>query len=601
MEEGNNQDQGFVKKTISPHNPVQLPPESQVVGQTSGLKNFYRENKWYVFAILGGTLLIAVLSYFAFKKTPAQPAKEADVNISISVPDTVPAGGEAVYTIKVDNQDKQKLTDMTLEITYPEGVSYISSVPSAQNLSGTIFGIPDLVSQQNAVLVIKTKASGSVNDTKTLNAKLRYHFSGFSTQFVKEQANSLRLTAADVVLELSGPTQANNAQLFAYNVKYQNNSSNPISGARIQLAYPQGFSFATAQPTPDSGNNIWNLPNLAPGDTGNITIQGNFISASPGESKTANVQFLVLGQDGQYFSQSTSEFTTQMASLPLIAEQEIGGSGDSVVKPGDTVNFNITYQNNSSIPVSGVNILVTLNSKAIDFSSIRAEGGQVDNNTILWNASSVSGLASLNPSNKGQLSFSVRVKNPAVKDSSKNLTLVSNIKIKANEYDGYFPGNDLTAKISSPANLSSSLIVSSGSMPPEVGKTNVYTVTFALTNSTNDFSTGVLTAFIPLGPGGFVAGSVNGSESGNVQYDSSTGKLTWNVGMLSAHTGDFSSPRTLKFSVKLTPSASQSGNSPTLVKNIQFAAKDTFTGQDVTLNSNDITTDNVPDSDGTVR
>ncbi len=147
--------------------------------------------------------------------------------------------------------------------------------------------------------------------------------------------------------------------------------------------------------------------------------------------------------------------------------QEIANlNGNDVVNPGDTLRFNIKYQNNSSVVANGVNILLTLNSKAVDFGTAQAEGGQVSNNTILWNASSVSNLASLNPSDSGQLNFSVRLKNPATRDSSKNLTVVSDIKIKSNEYDAYFPGNELTLKIAGPVSLTSALNYQSGQMPP---------------------------------------------------------------------------------------------------------------------------------------
>jgi hypothetical protein len=250
---------------------------------------------------------------------------------------------------------------------------------------------------------------------------------------------------------------------------------------------------------------------------------------------------------------------------------------------------------------SGVIILLTLNSKALDLATLRAEGGQVNNNTILWNASTVPKLESLAPSESGQLSFSVQVKNPATRDSSKNLTIVSDIKIKSNEYESYFPGNEWALKIASPATLSSHLDYQDGSLPPQVGKNTIYKVQFSLTNSTNDFSDGILTAFLPLGPSGFVTGSVNSSETGKVEFDSTTGKLTWKVGSLPAHTGKFSQARILEFKVKLNPAASQVDQSPNLVTDIKFQAKDIFTGKEVELKTEDITSADLAGQDGYVN
>jgi hypothetical protein len=593
----------FVRKPLGEAPATILPPQTAArLKPTSGFKGFYRENRFYFWAILVGVCVISVLSYFAFRKSPAVAPKEANVNISVDVPQTVPAGGEAVYSIKVDNQDNQKLVGMSLELAYADGVSYISSSPDADNLSGTLFAVPDLIPGQNAVVIVKARAAGNINDTKDLNLKLHYKYSNFNSEFIKQQTATVRLVASDIVLELSGPTTTNNAQLVVYNLKYQNNSQNVINNARVKLNYPDGFSFATATPVPDSGSDTWNISSLAPGALGNISISGTFSSANPGESKTATADFLVLGNcpdSGGYCKQGSSSFTTQLATLPLLVSQELANAdSNNIVNPGDTLTFHLKYQNNASTAATAVNIVVTLNSNALDLGTLSAEGGQINNNVISWNASSVSNLESLNPSDSGQLTFSVRVKNPAIRDSSKNLTVVSGIKIKSNEYDTYFPGNSLTLKVASPMTLTSALAFVSGQLPPQVGKATVYQVTLSLANSTNDFNGGLLTAFIPLGAGGFVSGSVNGSEASKVLYDPATNKLTWQVGQLPAHTGQFSAPRALQFSVRIIPSASEAGEAPVLVKSIQFIATDTFTNQPVTETADDLSTSSTNSDNG---
>ncbi len=591
----------FIKKTVE--TPIL---DSDVRGQImvsdgessegGGFKAFYRANKWYFFAILVGVVIIGVLAYFAFRKSPAVAPKEANVNISVDVPQTVASGGEAVYTITVQNNDSQKLTNMTLELTYPDGETYENSSPQAQNISGSMFTVPDLISGQNAVVIVKTKVTGNVNDQKTLDIKLHYQYPNFSLQFVKDQTSTITLLASNVMIELDGPATTNNAQLVLYTIKYQNNSGADMQNTRIKMVYPDGFSFASATPPPDSGTDTWDIGTLANSGQGNIQIQGTFNSSNPGESKTAQAEFLVLGSDGQYSVQNTSSFVTAISSLPLLVTQSLEqANSNNVINPGDTLNFTVHYQNNASTVATGVNVQVTLNSKAVDLSSIRTQGGQVNNNTILWNASGVPQLQSLSPSQSGDLSFSVKINNPAVKDSSKNLTLVSSIQIQSNEYSSAFPGGQLNLKISSPSKISTVLSFVSGQLPPEVGKTTVYKVHFALSNSSNDFSNGVLTAFIPSG---FIAGSVTGAELANAQFDPSTNKLTWNVGSLPANTGRFSQPRVLEFQITLSPSSSQVNQSPTLVNTINFTANDLFTSQAVNISADDITTSDVAGTNG---
>lgn len=586
----------FIKKPVSQQifggalNRPELPAPAE--------SGFFRQNRYYILAIVVGLSVISLLAYFAFRKTPAAAPKEANVSISIDAPETLPSGTETLYKINIENNDSQKLTGQQLELTYPDSFVYISSSPKSSNLSGTLFDVPDLISGQSAALFVKVKASGAVNDEKILQAKLTYKYSNFNSTFVKSQSSTVRLVASDVVLELSGPAQANSAQLVIYSVKYQNNSDQDIKNARIKIVYPSGFEFASAEPNADLGNDTWNISSLAKGGSGNISVQGNFRSASPGESKTASAQFLILGGDGQFAVQNSSDFMTQMGSLPLIVSQEVVSSHPvTSVSPGDTLMFSVDYQNNNTTAATGVNIIAALDPKVLDMSTLRAEGAQISGSTITWNAASLSQLENLNPGETGHLSYQVKVKDPATRDSAKNLTVSSNIKIKSNEYDSFFPGTSLSLKVSSPSSLTSTLTYVSGSFPPQAGKDTVYHIKLDLSNSSNDYSNGVLTLFIPLGSGGY-AGSVNAAENANVQYDQSAGKLTWNFGSLSAYAGRFSPARVLEFNIRLNPSSSQANTSPALVKNIQMSARDMFTGEDVSISTDDLNTANVAGQTG---
>lgn len=590
-----NVDSGFVKKTVE--SPVVLDSQTRKLlasPSAGGFKGFYRANKFYFWAIIVGLAIIGVMSFFAFRKQPVSAPKEANVSVSFpNTNNTVPAGGTMVYYIHIQNNDSQKLVGVQLELTYPDGFGFLGSSSPNQpdNLSGTLFSEPDLIPGQDVTTIVQAKANGNVNDTKTLSVRLHYKYSNFNSEFIKQQQQDVRLVASDVVLDISGPATANNGQPVIYTVRYQNNSDHDIANARIQMDYPGGFGFAAGNPSPDSNNNTWNLSALPKGQSGSFQIQGSFNSVNPGESRSMAVEFKILGSDGNYFTQSQASCNTVLASLPLLVTQEVQTqTAASIANPGDTLTYTIKYQNNGSTVATGVNIVVSLDAKALDLSTITTQGGQVNNSSIIWNASNVPGLDSLSPSESGQLSFSVQVKNPATKDSSKNLAVNSSVKIKANEYDSYFPGNDLSVKISSPASISPALVFLSGALPPQVGKPTVYKVSLSLVNSTNDYSDGVLTAFLPLAAGSFNSSSVNAAENGKVDFDASTGKLTWRFGNLPAHTGQFSQVRVLSFNLSLSPASSQANTSPILVKSIQLQAKDTFTQNMVTVSANDVTT-----------
>jgi uncharacterized repeat protein (TIGR01451 family) len=559
----------------------------------SGASGFYRANKLYVWAFCVGVFIIAILSFFAFRKAPAPQVKEANVSIAVDAPSTVASGGDEVYRIAITNKDAQKLVHMQLELAYPDGVSYENSSPPATNLSGTVFPVPDLVSGLNTVVTVKARVSGNVNDTKDLTVRLRYQYNNISSQFVKEQHFSVRLIASNISLDLTGPSNANNGQLVAYSLHYQNNSDTDANNARISVVFPSGFTFASSDPAPSLGNNTWDIGTLAKGGSGTIQIQGAYNSVGPGESLTTTANFLILGNDGNYFTQNSATLTTAIANQPLLVTQKVNAPSSNIINPGDNLNFTLNYQNNASVAANAVNVVVTLDSNALDLSTVQAQGGQVNNNTITWNAASASQLQVLAPNEGGSLQFSVRVKNPATKDSSTKLTVVSHIKIKSNEYSTFFPGSDLSLKVSSPSSITGNLSFVNGSLPPKVGTNTTYKIRLTLRNATNDFSNTIVTAFIPLGAGGFSQSSVTSSEQKNVTFDPSTGKLTWNAGALAAHTGQFTQSRILEFNVNLNPSSNQANQSPLLVKDIALDANDTFTSQAVHDTTDNITTNDI--------
>ncbi len=577
------------------------PPVAQVrlssLGAADRGDSFYKSNKWYIWGGLAGLAVIAILSFLAFRKQPATAQQAANVAIQISAPSTVASGGDETYKIEIDNNDTQKLVSMQLELVYPDGQTYENSSPNAVDLEGTTFPVPDLNPGQNAVIIVKTKVAGNVNDTQQLTANLNYQYASFNSQFTKQQTFTVRLAAAGINLNLTGPTSADNGQLVTYNLSYQNSSNSAAPNARVTLQYPQGFTFASANPAPGLGNNTWDIGTLQTSATGTIQIIGSFNGAAPGASLQTAANFLILGSDGTYYTQNTASLSTAISNQPLLASQTVSAAS-TVVNPGDSLTYTLTYQNNATVAATAVNVVATLDSPVFDLTTIQAQGAQFNNDTITWNASSASQLQTVAPGQSGTLQYTVRLKNPAAKDSSTNLVALTHIKIGSNEYSTFFPGSDLSLQISSPSSITAALSFVSGQSPPKVGTNSTYNVTITLRNATNNFSNAIVTAFVPLGAGGFDQNSISAAQKNNVTFDPSAGKLTWNVGALPAHAGQFVAAPTLSFNLNLNPSSNQVGQAPTLLKTITLNATDSFTQAAVIDTANDLTTQDAGSNGG---
>lgn len=576
--------------TITPSDSNLTPPVApQATGVFAIIKSFLQQNKTFAIIAVTGLIAIGVMAYFAFRPLPQTPT-EPKVAVAISGPATVGSGDEVVYTFKVSNGDTLATDVGGLEVVYPSGATFISSAPNPDNLSGTRFTIPALRPGADAVVIVKFRVLGSLNDERKISASFEYQFGQTTAHYAAKEEAVFRIGAAQVNLELSGPANTNNAQIIAYELRYSNTTKVPLENARLLVNYPEGFQFAAATPPPTVGSNIWNLGTLASGKEGAISIQGSLKGVAPGQSVTLTASLQTLDAKGTFYTQSTAKATTAVMSLPLVATLSLRDSQDTVVKPGDELRYTIEYQNNGTVATRGVNIVATLDPRALDLASVSAEGGQVAGNTITWNASGVRGLEVLNPSEKGSISFQVTIRDPVVKDSSKNISVVSSVKIRSDEFSTFFPGTELAVKVATVAELKTGLDFKSGKLPPKVGDTTTYQFSLNATNTTNDIGDAVLTAFIPLDPGSFDPASVSSAEKGNVTFDASTGKLTWKLGRLQAHSGSFQPARKLQFTLRFAPNASQAGREPVLVSKIQLTGNDSFTAQPVTITARDVTT-----------
>jgi hypothetical protein len=417
-----------------------------------------------------------------------------------------------------------------------------------------------------------------------------------------ESSHTAKLVAADVVLDLTGPDQSNNSEVVKYDLFYRNSSSKDIDNARIQITYPDGFSYGSSSPEPSLSNNVWNLGTLKANGSGKINFQGSFKSARSGQSFSFRAELLVLDDNGSFFTQASTSFDTSISARPLSVEvnTSIGAAKTGIVNPGDTVNIELKFQNNTQVVNTGTQVVAQLESNAIVDGSIKTESGFVEDQTITWNGSSLPILASLNPNDSGSIKLSFKVKSPATDSDDKNLTITIKPRIKSNQNGAFIAGNEVTLKIASPASLTGSVTSAGGALPPQVGTESSFKVSLKFTNSSNDLRDGVLTGFVPIGVT-VDTNSFTQSEKNLVKYDSSTGKLTWSLGQLIAHAGSSRPQRVLEFTVKTTPSNSQVGQAIVLFKKISFSGIDDFTSQNVNLDLSDLGTNNLPGGSNTGR
>lgn len=568
--------------------------------KTASQLGFLKENKWAIWVILASLLLISVVAYFVFRTPKSQPAPK--VTLLIDAPQQTPSGNEIVYRVQFANDDSSAINSVHLDMIYPQGFTFTQSTPNPSKLDGTQFTLPNLSPGQSSMIIVKGNITGNSGEIKTVRAAMHYRFVNFNSDFVAQSQSQSQITNTNIVMQFDGVGSINNAQSSTYTLTYTNTTNNNLSGLNLKINVPPVFTVDSYEPLPFS-QNVWNLPVLQANQSASIKITGRFSQAEAGGQQIFSAEMDGRDASGQIAVLSNATYAVNITAVPLSADLTITDQSDvsnsAVVSPGDFLTYKVHYKNNNNIAMTGINLNVVISGEALDLASIHAPNASVNNNVVSWNASQVSAFNSLSPNQEGDLSFQAAVKNPATLANVKNLSIVSHSEISSAEIQQPFLSSNVSLKVQTVPQIQTAISYSGGANPLRVGQPTAYLVTILLRNSSDDLSDTIVTMNLPNSLG-FDKSSINSAEQQNTSYDPNTKKLSWNAGLLAAHTGDFVAIRKLQFTVTITPGPSNLGQPMTLVNNILLNGTDSFTASQITKTAESISTISDPSGQGIV-
>ena len=128
---------------------------------------------------------------------------------------------------------------------------------------------------------------------------------------------------------------------------------------------------------------------------------------------------------------------------------------------------------------------------------------------------------------------------------------------------------------------------SGGALPPKADNPTVYGIEWEVTNSTNLTKDVEMVGYLPPNASW---GQVFLPATERLDYNPTTGQITWTLGEVKPGTGYYLPSRKVFFNVVLTPSVSQINQMPAIVNNQKLKAKDVFTDTDITLTIPNTTT-----------
>lgn len=557
--------------------------------------HFYQPRKKPV--ILYGLLVILILvllveGFLLYKKISSQ---EQGIGLSFSLPQEIYLGDPFELKIEYFNNSQNLLKEATLLLRVPKEIKVLSDVAEdtvliKRNLGDLATGTKDV---QTFLLVFV----GKPHQVIQLEASLQYNIAGFSGRFEKNLSQKITTGSPAIDFNLLLPEKVISGEDFVIQIEYFNRLEHPLTGLKFQVIYPLGFNYKDANLTPEQGNNSWLIPNLAGKTTGKLEIKGN-----------------IIGQVGTFYKFSVQPFliiTNQMTPLPLeekIAQIKleesffhlailVNGETDHLARPGETLNYQLKYKNNSSLTLEEVIFRVYLEGEMFDFSSIESSG-YFDSlsRQIIWQAANQPNLKKINPGEEGEIDFKVKVKEdyPIKGINDKHFLL----KVRALiESPTVLPGSGqekTVAVIENQTKLKGQVvllayalfrdplsgIVNKGSLPLRVNKSVNFTIHWKIINYADDLENIKISSF--LGPGVKWTGVVGGNYGDSPPFaNERTGEVIWEIKSLPANTGLVLPAREAIFQVVVTPSLNQIGEYVKILEKSELTAKDLFTGEEI--------------------
>jgi len=555
----------------------------------------YTRKVLWIFLAASVAFFIVAVGFFAYYFTigaGSSPAAPGNIDIAISGPPQIAGGEPAKLQIVVTNRNKVPLELADLIITYPQGTrsptDFTTDFPSQRISLGNIEAGGTRQGTVSAVF------SGSEGQHANVEVELEYRVQGSSAIFVASAGYDVLFSSSPISISVDGNSQTVSGQPIQFTVTLSSNASAPIKDVLLKVDYPFGFSFSGADPEPVSSG-MWAVGDLAPGQRKEVIVRGSL----SGESQDNRVFRITTGTRASAASKVIETPLANSTYSLAISEPFLGLSisinkdkgGGSVVAPGDAVSVVINYQNNLQTEISDAVIVARLSGIVIDGATVNTPDGffRSSDDTVLWDKTTTdSTLASLKPGAKGSVSFSFQMPSSDVLANVKSPHLDISVNAAGKRLSETGVPRSLQSTVQQRVKLATDLQLNAqalyyanpfgsvGPMPPKAGTETTYALVLTITNTTNKLTNAKVTALLPS----YVRwiGS-HAPKSENLTFNQSDGSFTWNVGDIEPGVGvGGSAPRQMAISIGFTPSSSQIGEQPALVRNVTLTATDVTTG-----------------------
>ncbi len=522
------------------------------------------------------------------------------LTVELFAPPQISVGTPFDLEVTLTNNSSDILQDGRLAVELPDGMALVGSAPE-QTLENKSIGTidADSVTRQKFSLIVLE----GENTVKTVKARVSYLPTSLRSRFERSSSLDLAVGAAGLTLEVSAPQKVFSGEEFEVTVEYRNVSATGLENLRLALALPAAFTRTFASANPEKNSTVWNVPTLAAGAEGALTLKGTLAGPDNAFFEIGAAVEATFG--GRRYAIAKQAGTVAIAPSPVSLSLQANGSTDTIAVPGADLQYTLSFVNNTDIGLKDVVIRAKLTGEMFNLSTLSSKAFfQQADRTLVWNASVFGELATIPPGASGSVDFAVKVapQYPGKKLSDKNFTLDVSASIESPTVPYYVASQktitvaNLVTKIAGATVVdargvfrdAAAGVVNSGVWPMKVGQSTQFTIHWVVTNYATDVSSVRLKAF--LGPNVKFVKMVKSSTAVQPTYNTNTQEIEWSLGQIAANKGVVGAPHEAIFQVEATPSISDVGKSMTLLQATQLTATDLFTNQPIASQDAPVTT-----------
>ncbi|MFA5987912.1 MAG: hypothetical protein WC797_04680, partial [Candidatus Paceibacterota bacterium] len=202
-------------------------------------------------AVVFFVLSLAVAAFLFFQGTNVVSSNNID--ILTSGPISVRGGEEFNLLINIANNNSSDLKYSTLTIEYPSG----SKTTEGDQESRFTKFLGDIKAGQMIKEDIKSVVYGEEGGQREIKITLEYRTDNSNAIFVRETSYKTSISSSPAAVELILPEKVTSGQEVSFDVNVSHNGDGTLTDVAVEAAYPPGFTFKKAIPSPSYGYNFW--------------------------------------------------------------------------------------------------------------------------------------------------------------------------------------------------------------------------------------------------------------------------------------------------------------------------------------------------------